>query len=161
MWDDLVTPSSDMFHHLLPVLHSLKKVIQPGTTCINSLRIGPVIWDQFISYVKVKLILWGHVIRQKIPGQRRHPQGLSVHRPWLATKMAPHSEASEIYSSHLLFLQTVTAEWVSRESDVHKSGHVLESIMGTVHSGSWNSNSQEHQSESNRSWWNDEAECEF
>lgn len=137
------------------------KAIQPGTTCINSLGIGLEIWDQFIFNVKVKLILRGHVIRQKIPGQRRHPRGLSVHRPWLATKMAPHSEASEIYSSHLLFLQTVTAEWVPRERDVHKSGRVLESIMAALHSGSRNWNSQGHQSASNRSWWNDEAECEF
>lgn len=69
-----------------------KKAIQPGPTCINCLRIRPVIWGQFISYVKVKLIVQGHVIWQKSLGQRRHPQGLSEHRPWLATEMAPHSE---------------------------------------------------------------------
>lgn len=68
---------------------------------------------------------------------------------------------SEIYLSHLLFQQTVAAEWGPRESDVHKSSRVLESIMGTVHSGSWKWNSQDHQSASNRSRWNDEAECEF
>lgn len=102
-----------------------QKPAQPGTTC---LPVGLVIWDHFISFVRLKL--WEHVIWQKLPGQRRPPWGLSAHRARLATKMAPHSGARLIYSSHLLFLQTVTAGWVSRESDEHKSARVSECILG-------------------------------
>lgn len=43
---------------------------------------------------------------------------------------------SEIYSSHLLFLQTVAAERASGGTDVHKSSPALESIMCRVPGGS-------------------------
>lgn len=108
--------------------------------------------------VREELILWAHVIPQKIPGQSGLSSGSFSTQTLIFYKDGSPQRGSEIYSSHLFFLQTVTAERLPRESDIHKSGPVFESIMGA---GTWEWNSQEHQSEREHNRWNDEAECEF
>lgn len=78
----------------------------------------------------------GRVIRQQSRGQRCHPEGLLSTQTPTGNKNGSPQRGSEIYSSHLLLLQTVAAERVPREPRVHKSSRVLESIKGEVRSGS-------------------------
>lgn len=136
------------------------KGFQLGSVCINCLWISR--WSGGSLSLPSKQSSHHEVERsdkKKISGQRRHPEGFFCTQTPTRNKDGSPQRGPEIYSSHLLFLQTVAAERVPRDSHVHKSSRVLESIKSAAHSGSWNWTSREHQSASNRSRWNDEAEC--